>query len=201
MRTDARRATMRRMPARGFTVRWVALVAAATVALHAIRFALHPFAGPEAHGHLRLLSAAVLALVLASGWAWLTQLRRGGDASAPRPRLAPLAAASGAIVLAAFAGQELAEALLAPHGHGLHGLTGEGAWMLPLLAGGLGLAVALLVRGAQEALVRAAAARRARFAGPAPSLPRPASAPARRRDPLARRLAGRGPPARRPVAA
>jgi hypothetical protein len=186
------------MAASALTLRWIVLVAAAAIALHTVRFAAVP-AEAQAHGHMRLLVSGVVAALLAAGWRWASALRAGGDPAAARPRLLPLWGASTALVLATFAGQELLETLAAPEGHGLAGLVGPGAWTVPLLAAAFGLGVALLVRGAQEALARAARRRAARSRPAAAARPGEPERP--RRAPLARRQAGRGPPARRPAAA
>jgi hypothetical protein len=190
----------RPMTGAAYNARWVAAIAAATVTLHTVRFASHP-AEAEAHGHMPLLIGAVAAAVLAVLWRFFSRLRAGGDARACAPRLGALWGTSTALVLGTFAGQEALEALLVPEGHGLAGLVGDGAWTVPVLAAGLGLGIALLVRGAQQALVRAA--RRAGRSHRGASLParRPHEAPAPRLVPMARRLAGRGPPARRLLAA
>jgi hypothetical protein len=183
-----------------FTLRWIVLVAAATVALHTARFAMDP-AEAEAHGHMPLVTGAVIAALLAAAWRFVARLRNGGDADARPPRLLPLWGATTGLVLAVFAGQEVAEAVITPEGHGLAGLVGDGAWTVPLMAAGLGLGVALLLHEAQAALLAAALRAARTHRGPAPVTRRPLEAPAPVRAPLARRLAGRGPPLGRPAAA
>ncbi len=168
------------------------------LAVHHGRYAFasdeHAHALASAHRYLVWLApvaAVLLFLAAAQLAASLTRPGAGERAALPGPRT--LWAAATATLLVAFAAQESAETLLA---HGALPGLGDGAWTagpFALVAGGI---IALLLRGAQEA-VRWAARRvrpvRAPAGAAAPAAPRPVvlAAP---RSVLARRLAGRGPP-------
>src|SRR4051812_30743875 len=182
-------------------VRVTALVAAAALALHELRY-LIGYGGrtPEAlasqgHGYLTLASAVVgLLLVVALAQVAARVLRGSGEGSVPSfPVMWGLAAVA---LLAIFVCQESFEgALSSGHPEGLAAVTAHGGVVAAPLAVVLGALVALGLRGAS--LVVATAARRRRAT--------PARAPAHRRrlrlEParpsagvLALNLAGRAPP-------
>ena len=179
-------------------LRATALIAAASLALHQLRYLLAGGHADAAGGHAYLPFAGLLAaLLLAAAGAELVRVaaRRGGHGPGhplPFPHAWPLAAAA---LLAVFAGQELLEgALSATRAGGLSAVFAEGGWIAAPLAVLLGAIVAGALAGAR-AVVRAAAGQRrhsTRHAGlPLPRLPR-GHRPAR--PVLAAHLAGRAPP-------
>ncbi len=174
--------------------------------LHKVRYLLGYGPGADhalaSHGHgylhlTTLLVGVLLALAVGQLVAALVRPRaeRAGVRSAPLARLwlgATLA------LLAVYGSQELAEGLLAPgHPTGVAALAaGGGAWALPLAAA-LGLAVALLMRGADAAVAaasRRAAARPSEAASDRRRWRRPAVVHLVVECVLARNLAGRAPP-------
>jgi hypothetical protein len=194
---------MRRAPS---TLRATALIGAAALCLHELRFLIGYGGRADAalsdQGHAYLPFAGVLLvalLALAAGRlarSWRRARLSGADEGAP-PALPSAWSASSATLLAIYLTQELLEGVLSTgHPEGLPGLFGNGGWVSAPLAVALGLLVALLLRGARVAV--AAAARRAargRVSRPTPNARRPrpdAHAPAA--SVLARHLAGRAPP-------
>lgn len=188
------------------TVRAVALLAAAATSVHELRYVLGYSGRVEealaGHGHAYLAHAGsligvLLAVAAALFLARVHAARVGVGAAAPAtpPRRLWLAATVGLVVV--YIGQEGIEGLLAPgHPAGLAGIVGHGGWTSFLLAPLAAGVVALLVRGSDVLLERAAArARPRRRTGvpPAPPPPEP-FLPARVRV-LACNLAGRAPPA------
>jgi hypothetical protein len=142
----------------------------------------------------------IAALLAAGALGSMRRGRRSGRASARAPappRYRVLWVRASAVLAAAYAVQETLEAAVAPgHPDGLAVVLGNGGWTAFLIAIALGALVALIARGADAALDRAAH-RRARTpsARPRPSIPLPISAwPPPRRLPLARHLASRAPP-------
>jgi hypothetical protein len=180
-------------------LRVTALIAAAALALHQLRYLPAGDHGGSAAGHSYLPFAGLAAaLLLAAAGAQLVRViarRRAGAAARELPfRLAwPLAALA---LFTTFAGQELLEGMLANgRAEGLPAVFGAGGWVAVPLAVALGALVAAALAGAR-AVVRAAAARRAPLAARrAPRLGRAlsrAAAPAR--GLIAAHLAGRAPP-------
>jgi hypothetical protein len=194
---------MRRAPS---TLRAAALIGAAALVLHQLRF-LVGYGGhaddalsQQGHAYLPLAGVLVVALLaLAAGRlarSWRRARRTGAEEGEP-PSLPSSCLASSATLLAIYVAQELLEgALSTGHPEGLAGVLGHGGWIAAPLAFGLGVLVALLLRGA--GVVVAAAARRrapARLSRATMQVPRPrarAFAPAG--SVLARNLAGRAPP-------
>ena len=194
---------------RGFRV--AALVAVAGVALHKARYVLGYGSGADhalaSHGHAylhltTLLVGVVLALAVGQLVAVLARPSESSQAHRRRASLGRTWLAATAALLVVYGAQELAEGLLAAgHPTGLAALTaGGGAWAVPI-AVVLGLAVALLARGADAAI--AAASRR----GPMLAAARPGRT---RSHPLfavhlivegvlGHNLAGRAPPPLGPV--
>jgi len=185
-------------------LRSAALLLAAAFAVHDGRYALAPDGAESAsaHGYLALAAPLVAFALALAGGCFLAVLavagRAGPPAAAPAGRL--WGPATGLLVLT-FLGQEWAEGLLsagrpdAP----LAALTG-GGWVALVLAPAAGLLVALVLRGADSALRRAAARPlllRAR-PGPAPLLSRARPAAVRAVALLCGSVAGRAPP-RAPV--
>jgi hypothetical protein len=191
-------------------VRAAALMPAAVLAVHQLRFqlAFGSHAGgklaSEGHQYLGALMPLAAMLVAIAAGLFLASLtrawRRGGGsgsgegANAPLVRVGLLAAAT---LLVIYCGQESLEGLLsAGHPEGIAGIFGEGGiWALPLSLA-LGFLVALCLRVAEVA-IRWAAARRAPGGArrsPAPRVPRPADALLAAIEPLAGAGAGRAPP-------
>jgi len=155
----------------------------------------------QGHAYLSMLLPAIVALVALAVGGFATRFTaalRGEPVRdlPPPPTTTSLWGVATAALLSIHLVQESLEALLIPGNSGLRALAGPQAlWALvaALLVGG---ALALLLRGAQTLISRAAArSRPGRF-------PRAAGPPPRRRrhtgrrllSPLARRAAGRAPP-------
>jgi len=190
------------------TRRWrltlAGLLAGGAFALHQLRYLLgygdhsHSELGGQGHGYMTLLAplvAAALLLVAADVAARLFRARaeRQPDRA---PRLAPLWAVAAAFLLAAYAVQETVEGALAPgHPGGVAGVLGHGGWVALPLAAAIGLAIALVVRGAEGA-IELAAEPPLRVARPRPLVaPGSSARPSRPRGHrIARHLGARGPP-------
>jgi hypothetical protein len=182
-------------------LRLAALIAAGTFGVHQGRYLFgyrdHASAALATQGHAYLgsfatLVAGVLVLVFAE---LVRRVARGGTATAPSFRRLWLGTT---LALAAiYVVQELVEgALAAHHPEGLTGVAGHGGWVALPLAGAIGLAIGLLMRGATAATELAASPRRP-WSSPAPLAPlhaafAPAHARAFRRASHAR--LARGPP-------
>jgi hypothetical protein len=186
--------------------RALALLPLAAFGVHQLRYRL-AFGGEADHeliaqGHQYLGSltpalAFVAALACAELLARLAQAWHGKDASASTAPLAPLAAIAALSLVAIYAGQELLEGVLATgHPTGLVGVFGDGGlWALPL-AGLFGAVIALVLRGADRAVVLLARVRWAgcRRAATAPRSPAPRTVFLPARSPLASAAPGRAPP-------
>ena len=184
-----------------------ALIAAAALALHELRYlaGYGDRAGQAIaeQGHSYLPAAGgLVALALALAGVQLAAVLSGalcGPADERRPPFAVVWALASAALLAVYAGQELTEGLLAAgHPAGLDAVVGNGGLAAVPLAVGLGLLVALGLRGARAAI--AAVAKRRRAAMPRPrrraALVHRAPAPLHALcSPIARNLAPRAPPA------
>lgn len=193
-------------------LRRAALIAAAALALHELRYRAG-YGGDAAavaagHGHAYLPWAAGVALALVVGVvcafvvALVVEFRRmygpepraGGRGGLRRSWLGHSAA-----LALIYTAQELAEGFVA-HGHptGLEGVVGHAGWSAYLFALALGALVALALRGARAAVALAARPGRERLLPPraARAVPRPRlSLPLPRPRVLALNLAGRAPPA------
>jgi hypothetical protein len=155
-------------------------------------------AAAQGHAYLASVTAVVAVLVVLGMTTFIARLARGLQSDDGRPSQAPwrLWIATTTSMLLIFALQESVEgALGSGHPTGLEGVLGHGGWLAIPLAAAIGAMIALALRGA------------AASAAPAPSLtpslrwsPKPfalrllPSRSAARPDPLARHLAGRGPP-------
>ena len=181
-------------------LRGTALIAAGSLTVHELRYALAPQAEAGAgHGYLPVAGVAV-ALVLALAFAHLAVLvGRARSTGSGHPRGLGFGAAwllSGASLAAIFGVQELLEGALAPgRTGGLEAVLGGGAWVALPLAAAIGAVVALALIGARAVVV--AAARRASRRQPrrldaARAWLAPAHRP--RRPALASHLSGRAPP-------
>ncbi|UTI64150.1 hypothetical protein NBH00_22775 [Paraconexibacter antarcticus] len=194
----------------GSRLRLLALLGLAAWSVHELRYALaygHDASGAlrgSGHAYLGVAGPLVGLLVLvAAGQLVHALARRGGGGHTAGPGGAPpmsltrtWAVLTGAL-LAAYSAQELLEgALAAGHASGAAALVAHGGWLAAPLAAAAALAVALVLREAEEAVAAAPVAAPAAgllvAAAPLVRL-RPAAARAAR-APLARHLAGRGPP-------
>jgi hypothetical protein len=179
-----------------------ALRAAGVLVVHELRYALaygdHAGSEASAQGHA-YLTVLVPVVVLAALFASAQALLRfaGGSASGDRMRrFTRLWLACTMALAAAYCGQELLEGLLAAgHPAGVAGVLEHGGWIGLACAPVVGGLIALAVRGAAAAIEPRASAGEWR--------PRPAAEPAAvspptvfqpSPDPVARFLAGRGPP-------
>ena len=189
------------------TVRLAAVIAAAALALHELRYLIgfgdHAGEALAASGHAYLplaggLASLLIALAAAQLLVALDRARRTarGERAPSFVRLWLLIALA---LLVVYSGQELLEAALSPGRHlGPAVPFAEGGWSALPLALVLGAGAALALRGASRAVACAAA----RFAQVRPRAlrtgPRPPWLPARVPAPvLARHLASRAPPAPR----
>lgn len=194
------------MRSRTHLLRLAALVGAGALAVHRLRYLAGYGAdsgealGRHGHGYLWIvLVVTVAALCLAGASVAYALARASGTGQAterpPRSFTALWWRASAALT-ALYVVQESLEGLLAPgHAGGHAGVVGHGGWTAFVLALAVGALIALLVRGAHAAVVRAAGR-----PGQPPSR-RPVSATARPAPVrwalaslLARHLAGRSPP-------
>jgi hypothetical protein len=180
-------------------LRATALIAAASLALHQLRYLLASDHAAAANGHAYLPFAGLLAaLLLAAAGAELVRvvaIRGGCGPARPLPfrRAWPLAAVA---LLAVFFGQELLEGMLsAGRANGAGAVFAGGGWVAVPLAAGFGGLVAAFLAGAR-AVLRVAGARRRAAAGRAAEGRRPALPRALRsaRPLIAANLAGRAPP-------
>jgi hypothetical protein len=178
-----------------------ALMGAGTYAVHQLRYALSYDGGAghadslSGHAYLGALGPVLAGLLLLALAAALGRVARGTADSAPRLRRL-WAGASGSL-LAVYCAQETVERLLGGgHAGGVPGMFAHGGWVAVPLALAVGLAIALLMRGAAAATALVAA--RAPWRPPAPAAPLhfllPPWAPRTSLAP-ARHLAARGPPA------
>jgi hypothetical protein len=186
--------------------RAAALLPLAAFGVHRLRYEV-VFGGRAEHelaaqGHAYLSSltpmlALAAALVAAELLARFVAAWRGAGGPERRPPLVVLALAIAASLLVIYTGQELAEGLLATgHPSGLVGVFGSGGWWAAPLALVFGLAIALLLRGADAAIALVARAR----SGVRPNAAAPDRLPAPRIvflppcSPLASAAPGRAPP-------
>jgi hypothetical protein len=184
-----------------------ALIAASALGLHELRY-LIGYGGDagravadQGHAYLPLAGALIVLLIALAAVQLAAAVVGAVGTGAGERRPAPfwlVWALAGLALLGVHAGQELAEGLLASgHPAGLAAITAHGGLVAVPLAFGLGLVVALALRGAEAAI---AAARRSRPPAPprraALREPRPGAVlGAPRSCVLARNLAGRAPPA------
>jgi hypothetical protein len=190
-------------------IRAAALMSAAVLAVHQLRFQLAFGAqaddrlAAQGHQYLGTLTPLAAMLVAIGAGLFLAELARAwrygaGRHRARRPTLAfsALWLLAAVALLAIYASQELLEGALASgHPGGLAGVFGAGGfWAIPLsvMAGAL---VALALR-ASEAAIGLAAKRpaAARIDSPTPSPPRPHRTLLARSGPMAEAAPGRAPP-------
>jgi hypothetical protein len=193
----------------GSTLRWSALLGAGALGVHELQYRVSFGADADrilaARGHGYLAWAIALASVLATLAAVRLVLevgaaRRHGrrQAQARRGSFRWQWACSTAMLMLVYLLQESLEgALGAAHPGVLHALSTHNGWLVLVVAVALGLAIAALMRGADEIVDLAARSAHARRR---PRRASPASRPVARRrfarlEVLAEHLAGRAPPA------
>lgn len=184
-------------------LRATAALAVGAFALHQLRYALGygdaamQTLAAHGHGYLAIVTPllAVVAAVAAGQFlAQLASARRSGRAGRDAGRFGRVWMAAAGVLFATYAGQELLEgALSAGHPGGIAAVVGGGGWWALPLALAIGLVVALVMRGA-DACVARAARRRSLGSRRAVSQWRPASVDLPALRVLARNLAGRAPP-------
>jgi len=185
-------------------LRAVALLFAALLAMHELRYLLagrgpeQALTGPHAYLPLAGAAAALLLLgaaaVLARG---LVRARRTGEAHGRPAHFVRAWVLAGVALLVAHFAQELLESALSGHPQAPFAVVADGGLLAVALAAVLGALVALGLRGAERALVRAAQGARSPAARRrAPVLARPRRVSGRPgAAPLALQAAGRAPPA------
>lgn len=182
--------------------RLAALLAAGALAVHELRYALaygeHAGREASAQGHA-YMSVLMPVVVLAGLFAAAQALLRfaGGSASGDRGRRFTRLWLGCTIALAAaYCAQELIEGWVAAgHPAGVAGVLDHGGWIAFACAPLVGGLVGLAVRGATTAIEPTASAAAWRPRPPAaPAVAPPAAVFQPSPDPLARFLAGRGPP-------
>jgi hypothetical protein len=185
------------MRSRGALLRAGALISAAALALHQLRYAIGYGLGShdavEGHAYLPLAFAIATGLLLLATVHFLALSTRSQRPSGGTPRFRVTWLAAAAVLLAIFVGQELLEGLLAG-GQGVDGLLAHAGWSAILLAVGLGALVALALRGADRVLAGTPEPGRpwSRVAGDSHPLDRRELAPPG--SVLSRHLASRAPP-------
>lgn len=147
------------MPAvdeRGWMLRAAALMGAGTFAVHQARYALgwgHEASGAlaaQGHGYLITLGPLLVGALLPVLAGAIRRAARGSGSAAPR--FGRLWAGTSLALVAAYVAQESIEgALAAGHPDGIAGVFGHGGWLAVPLAVCVGLAIALLMRGAGAA--------------------------------------------------
>jgi hypothetical protein len=191
------------MSVRRLRPRAAALLAGGAFALHQLRYLLgygdhaHGELGAQGHSYMTVAApvvAVALMLVMADFGARL--LRGHAETAAARTPLRRLWLLATLSLLAAYGIQESLEGALAPgHPAGAAALVAHGGWAALPLAAALGLAIALLARGARRA-VELAAEPPVRVARPRPLVAVPVFAlwGTRAGRGIARHRLARGPP-------
>jgi hypothetical protein len=175
-------------------LRRTALLSSGAWAVHELRFALAPVHGGDGpgHGYLHAVLPLLTVLVALAATGFVARLVAARDEGGRSRSLRAEWLQCSAALLCAFVLQEGGESALSPHGP----IFAAGGWLAVPIAAVVGLAVAVLVRGARAAV--AAGARLAPRLRPVlPSLPACVSAPPAARRPAAaplRHLAARPPP-------
>jgi hypothetical protein len=145
--------------------RAAALLAGGAYGVHQLRYVLgygdhsHAELADQGHAYMTLLAPvlAVALVALAADFGARVVRARMGDGPPPSLRLGHEWALATGCLLVAYAAQELVEgALVAGHPAGAAAVVGHGGWVAVPLAAAIGLALALLARGAQGALALAA---------------------------------------------
>jgi len=178
-----------------------ALMGTGTYAVHQLRYALSYDGGARhaeslsGHAYLAALGPVLAGLLLLALAAALARVARGS--ADPAPRVRRLWAGTSVSLLAVYCAQETVERLLGGGlPGGVPGMFSHGGWVAVPLAVAVGLAIALLMRGAAAATALVATRAPWHAPGSSPALPAllPPWAP-RTVAATARHLAARGPPA------
>lgn len=190
------------MTARRFALMAVALLPAAALLVHELRYRLvfgddtGSVLAEHGHGYLGALSPFVAVLCAIACARLLLGVARGLPQSTGQAGFGRMWVACTAALFAVYAGQELLEgALSAGHAGGLDAIFASGGWLSAPLCLLVGMALALVLR-----LARAVAQRRARRrvetpqAQRAPRISAVSAVFTPRACQLARELAGRAPP-------
>jgi hypothetical protein len=170
------------------------LVGAGAFCVHQVRFAVSPAQGAalDAHGYLAPLGVILLGVLLFVLAAVLARMARGAVEEAPRFRR--MWGGASASLIAVYCLQESIEGLVTHSSP--FSIVEDGGWVVLPLAIAVGLAIALVMRGAAAASAVVAAARRthriAVAAAPFVALLTPWSP--RRTRAAATHRAARGPP-------
>jgi hypothetical protein len=191
------------LPSRSSLPATAALLAAAALGVHELRYVLAFGDGAggrlaaEGHAYLSWLSPLVGGLVALAAAGFVHAVAGGRGALRAPVRLGRLWLACAAALALTYVAQESLEGLVAAgHPSGVTGVLGHGGWIALALAAGFAAPVALLVRGGAAAIGavarRTAAPRIARSL--APVLVSPALVPVPRLGVLAVGGAGRAPP-------
>jgi len=183
-------------------LRAAVLVLAGVLVVHHGRYALapreHSHALAAVHAYLAWLVPITGALVFVAVMHFAARACGPKAGTAPRlPRTRTLWVSATACLLSVYGVQEAVEGLFA-HGElpGLGALLGNGGFVAIPLAVGVGGILSLLLSGAATVVRWALARRRPRVRRRVVAASLPSSTPQRpRASVLARRLAGRGPPA------
>ena len=175
-------------------LRRAALLSSGAWAVHELRFTIAPVDGGvgPGHGYLHAALPLLTVLVALAATGFVARLLAPREESAPVRSLRRDWLSCAVVLLASFVLQEAGESALSAHGP----LFAAGGWLGVPLAAAIGLAVALLLRGARAA-VEAGASVAPRLRVVLPLLPVSSFAPpATRRPALAplRHLAARPPP-------
>jgi hypothetical protein len=190
---------------RAWQLKAAALVFAGSLAVHELRYLVSYGTGAGAaearqgHGYLEMVAPVVATAAVVALATWLIRLaaaRPGIGGEPPIPTFARLWACAAAALSALYVAQESLEGMLsAGHPPGLAGVLGHGGWMALVLAIVVGAVLAAFLRAAGAGLAPPGRAdtRPPVLAPVAAAVAVPAGAPLRR-DPVARFLAGRGPP-------
>jgi hypothetical protein len=175
-------------------LRRTALLSSGAWAVHELRFALAPVHGGDGpgHGYLHTALPLLTVLVALAATGFVSRLLAARDEGSSSRSLRAEWLGCAVVLLGAFVLQEGSESALSAHGP----IFADGGWLAVPIAIVVGLAVALLVRGARAAVAagaRIAVRLRAVLPPPPvsmfapPAARRPASAPLRH-------LAARPPP-------
>ena len=155
------------MPSLGWRIRAGVLIALGALGVHDLRYliAYRGHASQElavqGHGYLALATPLIAGLVVLAAAAFASRLAgayaRAQSETAASPPLRQLWVFASSLLILVFSCQEWIEGQLAPgHPAGMAAVFGHGGWVAIPLALAIGLAIALLLRGADQAIAIAA---------------------------------------------
>jgi hypothetical protein len=182
--------------------RLAALLAAGVLAVHELRYALAygatagRHAAEQGHAYLSVVVPLVMLGALVAAAQLLLRFAGGRPSTGRAVRVARLWLGCALTLAAAYCAQETIEGWLAAgHPAGVAGVLAHGGWIGLACAPVVGGLIALAVRGAVAAVEpRTAAAAWRPALRPMPAIAPPAPVFGLSPDPVARFLAGRGPP-------